>query len=142
MDIRFYPFIRDDYTVWRSMVNDYDCDITDDRASNAWEKIFQAGTGIYAIMIFVNDIPAGFYHYNFHEFAFATGTTCYLSDLYVVPQYRRNGIARIVLNKLITRANQEHWERLYWVTEHGNSARSLYDEVAQAEFVRYHIDFK
>lgn len=129
------------YDIWREMVRDYDADITADRACNSWEKSFCNNTDITLMMIQVDHEPAGFLHYNFHEFVFAIGKTCYLSDLYVIPKFRRRGIARCVLSNLILQAQTEGWERLYWVTEHANPARSLYDELAQADFVRYHIDF-
>jgi GNAT superfamily N-acetyltransferase len=129
-----------DYLVWSDMVQDYDPDLTWERIKNAWNTIL-FNPDIYGYLIRVDNQIVGFAHLVYHTFPFAVGTTCYLSDLYVKREFRRKGIATEVLNQFIQIAKDSKWERLYWVTEHGNPARTLYDSVAKCEFVRYHTDF-
>lgn len=79
-------------------------------------------------------------HHVFHDHTFMDKPVCYLADLYVHPDYRRRGIASMLIRHLLDRAKTENWQRVYWVTEKDNPARELYDKFASDDFVRYHAD--
>lgn len=131
---------RADHAVWLGMVLDYDADVAG-LAGDAWSRILGDDSGVVGLIATLDGEIAGFAHYVLHDFPFRAGPVCYLSDLYVRPEYRRLGIARALLNHLIDVCTHNNWARLYWVTEHHNPIRPLYDELGIAEFVRYHRDF-
>jgi GNAT superfamily N-acetyltransferase len=134
------PVSRTDHTAWLEMVLDYDPDVSD-QAEGAWRRFFDPASSAVCRIVAVDGIPAGFMHYQFHDFCFSSGPVAYLSDLYIAPAFRRQGIARMLLDYLVEMARTQGWSRLYWVTEHDNPARTLYDEIGKPEFVRYHVDF-
>lgn len=47
---------------------------------------------------------------------------CYLEDLFVDPQVRRQGIARRLMQALQTEGKRKGWSRIYWNTRTGNPA--------------------
>lgn len=135
---------RCDEVIWKEMVNDYDPDLKMG-ADAAWDKMMKCisnpetyRTGHFVIEY--NGEVIGFFNIVNHLFPLQAGDVCYLADLYVVPEYRQLGIATFVLQDIIDTCTEECWERVYWVTEHGNVARKMYDKVAHPDFVRYHID--
>lgn len=134
------PIYARDQGEWRSMIRNYDPDIAGD-ADYAWGRFFDKSSGLRGRIATCCGAPAGFMHYVFHDFSVMRGPICYLADLYVKPEFRRRGVARAMIEHLIDLASNERWTRIYWVTEHDNPARALYDQYGIPEFVRYHIDF-
>jgi len=127
-----------DYNSWARMVLDYDPDVKF-QTYNTWAKFFNSEA---TCLLAVKDKQVvGFLHYLVHDFCFKTGSVYYLSDLYVMPEFRRLGIARTLLQHLLDTVRKIKSSRVYWVTEFDNPARHLYDEVGgHADFIRYHID--
>lgn len=128
-----------DHDDWIAMVNDYDPDLTPTKLNVAWKNLKRQHSAGYLIQVAGSSV--GFLHLTYHPFVFAD-RTCYLSDLYVKPEFRRRGVAREVLTLLVDKFKLAGWDRLYWITEYDNPIRSLYDSIAKTEFVRYHIDSK
>ena len=139
--ISIRPICRSDYATWRSMLDDYDDELGVKDIECAWERFFTAPNKFVGKVAEFDGETAGFIHYTFHEFVLMRGRICYLANLYVKPEFRRRGIAREMLEQLIAQAQNESWRRVYWVTEHSNPARALYDQYATPEFTRYHRDF-
>jgi len=121
------------------MVEDYDSCIPE-KYDIAWNKFFDDSSSVNCLVAIVDSKIVGFMNYLLHESAWDEEPFCYLSDLYVKPEYRLNGYARYMIQALLERTIQYGWARLYWVTEFGNPTRILYDRLANSEFVRYHID--
>ena len=129
-----------DFHAWCAMVEDYDPDVAE-RVKDAWEHFFSAAPYVCTLAI-EDGKPVAFIHYTFHGFCFGKGKNCYVSDLYVAPEYRRRGIARELLTNVLEKAKKLGWARVYWVTQFDNPARALYDSMGIPEFVRYHVDFE
>lgn len=139
------PIIRDvklqDRAAWFEMALDYD-DELGDQAVNAWRRMFEPNSGLSCQVVVYRGETIAFMQHVFHNFFFKKGQVCYLSDLYVRPEFRRQGIARKLLEYLLDKARTNKWARVYWITEHGNPAKALYDQYASPDFVRYHLDLE
>lgn len=84
----------------------------------------------------------GFCHYILHENTWSLQPLCYLEDMFVAPESRRQGVARGFLDHLQALAAAEGWNQLYWTTRINNEpARALYDQVTGGPdpMVRYRI---
>jgi GNAT superfamily N-acetyltransferase len=81
----------------------------------------------------------GFAHYIYHEDTWHPQPLCYLDDIFVQPACRRQGGGLALINAVKAAAEREGCRRLYWMTEKGNKARSLYDKVAESTKVVYRI---
>lgn len=130
---------HEDHDAWLEMVLDYDEDLGN-RAEDAWGQLFNPELDHTGWVVVYDNVPCAFLNYTFHGFIFSSGKVCYLSDLYVKPEYRREGIARRLLTQLVELGQTLSWSRIYWITEFENPARGLYDDFGVAEFVRYHLD--
>lgn len=127
-----------DRKVWLDMVFDYDPDIRQPEVD--WDRLMQHDPDVVCLVACLASRPVGFMQYMLRPQTFIKGPVCYLADLYVAPVYRRSGIARYMLQHLMTQARTENWTQVEWITEHDNPARELYDQYGIAEFVRYHTD--
>ncbi len=81
----------------------------------------------------------GLTHCVFHRGTWAINDFCYLEDLFVAPQARRNGVARALIEAVYLRADARKCDRVYWLTHETNAeARKLYDQVAtNLGFIQY-----
>jgi ribosomal protein S18 acetylase RimI-like enzyme len=70
----------------------------------------------------------------FNEQNFAGWATppIYVQDLYVMPEYRRRGIARALLAEVATEAQARNSRLIYLNVHEDNAARRLYDELGFA----------
>ncbi|MCE7004079.1 GNAT family N-acetyltransferase [Kibdelosporangium philippinense] len=71
----------------------------------------------------------GIAHYVFHPGIWGDGR-CYLADLFVDPNVRRQGIATAMIRWVAADAEEHGFPRLYWNTLEDAPARTLYDQVA------------
>jgi GNAT superfamily N-acetyltransferase len=74
-----------------------------------------------------------------HRSTWLIGDTCYLQDLFVVPDARGKGIARKLVEAVYAAADAAGAEQVYWLTHHSNrDGRRLYDRLAKnAGFILY-----
>lgn len=120
------------------MVQDYDPDIGE-RYRHAWTKFFQPSNS--NCLIASHDLKmVGFVTYVVHDYLWTEEPVCYMSDLYVKPEDRKNGYGRAMVLELAAISKALGHARIYWVTEKNNWARRLYDSLAESDWVRYHIN--
>lgn len=69
---------------------------------------------------------------------------CYLSDLYVIPEQRKSGTGRALIDHVIDFAQRNGIDNVRWLTQDSNvTAKGLYETyVAQSEFVLYSFPVK
>ena len=80
----------------------------------------------------------GIAHFLFHAHTWH-GETCYLQDLFTLPEARGKGIARALIDAAAEEARARGCATFYWVTKTDNApARALYDRIARYKgFIRY-----
>lgn len=81
----------------------------------------------------------GLAHYLFHRHCWKIEDTCYLQDLYVVPEARGLGLGRALIEAVYRAADAAGAPTVYWLTQDFNTeARLLYDRIAVlSPFIRY-----
>lgn len=103
-------------------------------AEDLEQALFAPGAIVGCLIAFHDGNPAGcaFWH---RSFATSRGReVMYLEDLSVLPEYRRKGIARMLLKRLAVEAKTLGFPSVYWVMKEWNEgARTLYAECG-AEF--------
>jgi GNAT superfamily N-acetyltransferase len=102
-----------------------------------WQRLLRQD-GVFGVGAKVEGKLVGIAHYLFHTSAWAP-KVCYLQDLYVSPEVRGKGTARVLIEAVANAARQAQATRCYWLTqEHNTVARVLYDKVAKFNgFIRY-----
>jgi GNAT superfamily N-acetyltransferase len=78
-------------------------------------------------------------HYLFHRSTNSITPSCYLQDLFTVPQARGQGVGRALIEAVAAEARKVNAGRMYWHTHESNTpGRTLYDKVAQnSGFILY-----
>ncbi|HEX3505745.1 MAG TPA: GNAT family N-acetyltransferase [Xanthobacteraceae bacterium] len=135
-----------DETAWRSLWAGYNAFyetvLPETVTARTWQRILDPASPIFARLAVADDDVAGFSICVLHEGTWVIHPMCYLEDLFVAPQFRGQGLGRMLIADLAQRARAQRWSRLYWHTRDSNPARQLYDEFTKADdFVRYRLAF-
>ena len=146
----FPPSLRDpvatDEAAWRELWSGYNAfyqtAVPEAVTARTWQRILDPASPIFSRLAVVNNQVAGFSISVLHEGTWVVAPICYLEDLFVAPQFRGQGLGRMLIADLVDRAKVKGWSRLYWHTRESNPARRLYDEFTKADdFVRYRLTF-
>jgi GNAT superfamily N-acetyltransferase len=106
-----------------------------------WARFLDGGEPVHALVAESGGRLVGLAHYLFHRSTTRIELTCYLRDLYTVPELRGRGIGRALIVAAGERARQSGAGNLYWQTHESNhTARRLYDSLARhAGFIVYEM---
>lgn len=97
-----------------------------------WSRIHDDHEPVHALVAEQDGKLVGFTHYLFHRTTVSIAPTCYLQDLFTVPEARGQGVARALIEAVYGRAREAGSARVYWQTHESNAtARRLYDQVAE-----------
>lgn len=141
------PVTRGDFAQWLPLWEGYNAfygragptalpgPITD----RTWERFFDPGEPVHALVAEIDGRLAGLAHYLFHRSTTRIELVCYLQDLFTAGTLRGRGVGRMLIEAVAARAHDAGAKRLYWQTHESNStARRLYDQLAQFDgFIVY-----
>jgi GNAT superfamily N-acetyltransferase len=96
-----------------------------------WARFFDPGEQVFARVAQAEGSILGITHFLYHRSTTRIELTCYLQDLFTVPQARGKGIGRALIESVYVQAKQAGIMRVYWQTHESNATgRLLYDKVA------------
>lgn len=104
-----------------------------------WSRFFDAYEPMHALVAEADGQLLGLAHYLFHRSTIRVEPSCYLQDLFTVPQARGRGVGRALIEAVYGRTRAAGCSRVYWQTHEGNAtAMALYDKLAvRSGFVVY-----
>ncbi|AEG92414.1 acetyltransferases-like protein [Ramlibacter tataouinensis TTB310] len=106
--------------------------LPDDVVETTWERLFDPGEPVLALVAETGGVVVGLAHYLFHRSTTAVGPACYLQDLFTSTAVRGQGVGRALMEGVKQQARLAGAAHLYWHTYESNSvARKLYDKVAE-----------
>ena len=81
----------------------------------------------------------GLVHYIYHAHNWKSEYVCYLQDLFVLKEMRRQGVAKALIQAVYKAADTNGTSSVYWMTQEFNhDARKLYKQVASlTPFIKY-----
>ncbi len=129
-------------SLWMQYCHHYEVELDARITERTWERIVDADAPIHALLAFDEHGTAlGLCNYVCHPHTWSDQTICYLEDLFVAPQGRRQGTATALIETLRERGIAAHWRRIYWITNEANvDAQRVYDRLAtRSGHVRYEI---
>ena len=136
MDIRLLT--RGDYNQWLPLWQD-NCAhlVADDVTAETWRRLTHIKESIFGLGVFDGDQNLrGLLHYVLHPVTGFKEPACYMQDLYIAPDYRRQGLAKRLVWELHGMGKQEKWARIYWFADRQNEAvQNLYKNLG------IHMDF-
>ena len=141
------PVEQADLPAWKPLWDGYNAfygrtgktALPDDVTRTTWQRFFDPGEPMFALVAESDGGLVGLVHYLFHRSTSRIALTCYLQDLFTLPEARARGVGRALIEAVYARACEQGLERVYWQTHESNaSARHLYDQVAAHEgFIVY-----
>jgi len=107
-----------------------------------WDWIFDTEEPFWCDLAFnQQDQVIGFVQYQLMHRSLSGSKVCYLSDLFVIPEHRKSGTGRALIDHVLGFAKHQGIDNVRWLTQDSNvTAKSLYETyVAQSEFVLYSV---
>jgi GNAT superfamily N-acetyltransferase len=143
------PLRPSDEPRWRELfdgyVRFYEREPSEPITRHLWQRLLDSASPVFAIVaVDANDHVIGIANYLVHENSTQLTPVCYLEDLFVDPERRRDGVGKQLIDWLLAEAKREGWSRLYWHTKETNYVgRLLYDKYTpHSGFLRYSIDIR
>ncbi len=125
--------------LWRGYQQFYGVELPADVTEATWQRMLDGREPMHGLGAFDGDQLVGITHYLFHRSTWRTNDTCYLQDLFVMPDVRGQGIARKLIEAVYAASDAQGAGQVYWMTHETNAtARKLYDTLAtNAGFIAY-----
>ena len=126
--------------LWRQYLAFYGTERPDEVYDTTFARLTSGRPGEFqGCLAWVDGKAAGLVHFLFHRTCWSVADTCYLQDLFVVPDARGGGTGRALIEHVYAAADTAGAAQVYWLTQDFNAtARRLYDRVGVlTPFVRY-----
>ncbi len=120
---------RQDYDQWLPLWQE-NCfhQTSDDVTAETWRRICNPKEPVFGLVAFNDqDQIIGILHYVLHATTGFIKPACYMQDLYVNEEHRKQGFAKQLVWELHDIGKREKWARIYWFAENNNeAAQALY----------------
>jgi ribosomal protein S18 acetylase RimI-like enzyme len=101
-----------------------------DVTAETWSRLIDPHSTVNGLCAIQGGKMVGLVHYILHPTTGAIAPVCYMQDLYVPPEQRRQGIARALVEELAKIGRMKKWTRMYWLAETDNeAAQTLYQNL-------------
>ncbi len=144
MPITIRPLEERDRVQWealfRAYIRFYKEKVTDEVIELTWQRVLGQEDGFYGLVAEEDGRRlVGLVHLLFHRSTWSPTYYCYLEDLFVDIDTRRQGVGRALIEASYREADKRGATRTYWATKADNAAaRRIYDRVAKPSgFVQY-----
>ncbi len=138
------PLQQSDRMIWENLFNQYaefyKTSIPDGGHDNVWQWIFDNDNSFWCdLIVDDNDKPFGFTQYQLMHRSMSGSMVCYLSDLFVTPDFRGQGAGRALIDHVFDFARSNNLSNVRWLTQDFNYAgRRLYDTYSpKSDFILY-----
>jgi GNAT superfamily N-acetyltransferase len=125
--------------LWRGYQTFYEVDLPREVTEANWARMLDPAEPVEGALAWDGDRAVGLVHMLFHRSTWSLSDTCYLNDLFVLPEVRLKGVGRLLIEYVYARAAAAGCASVYWHTHETNlTAQRLYDRVAQRTgFIQY-----
>ena len=125
--------------LWRGYQEFYKEEIPAETTRTTWARILDPLEPLFGAIALAGDRPVGMVHWLYHRSCWTASNSCYLEDLFVVPDHRGSGIGRKLIEHVFVAARAGGCAKVYWLTHETNAkAMLLYDRIARRSgFVQY-----
>ena len=126
--------------LWTAYLAFYETDVSDEVRAETFRRLRDAARPEQEARVAAAvGRLVGLVHYIFHPHNWRIEPVCYLQDLYTLPEARRQGVGRALIEAVYAEADARGAPSVYWLTQHFNApARRLYDRIGTlTPFVKY-----
>lgn len=126
--------------LWEAYLGFYRTTRPPEQFALTFRRLTEGGTSPFRAFVAVAaGRIVGLVHAIFHPTCWEARHTCYLQDLYTLPEARGTGVGRALIEAVHAEAAREGADKVYWLTAEDNyPGRTLYDRVAsRTPFIVY-----
>ena len=125
--------------LFRAYIRFYQENVPDDVIDLTFQRLVKQEDGFLALVAEQDGRLVGLAHVLFHRSTWSPTVYCYLEDLFVDIDTRRQGLGRALIEMVYREADKRGATRTYWSTkEDNNTARRIYARLAKlSPFVQY-----
>jgi GNAT superfamily N-acetyltransferase len=125
--------------LFRAYIRFYQENVPDDVIDVTFQRLVKQEDGFLALVAEQDGRLVGLAHVLFHRSTWSPTVYCYLEDLFVDIDTRRQGLGRALIEMVYREADKHGATRTYWATrEDNNTARRIYARLAKlSPFVQY-----
>jgi len=125
--------------LFRAYIRFYQENVPDDVIDLTFQRLVKQEDGFLALVAEQDGRLVGLAHVLFHRSTWSPTVYCYLEDLFVDIDTRRQGLGRALIEMVYREADKRGATRTYWATkEDNNTARRIYARLAKlSPFVQY-----
>ena len=125
--------------LFRAYIRFYQENVPDDVIDVTFQRLVKQEDGFLALVAEQDGRLVGLAHVLFHRSTWSPTVYCYLEDLFVDIDTRRQGLGRALIEMVYREADKRGATRTYWATkEDNNTARRIYARLAKlSPFVQY-----
>ena len=117
------------HELWLGYLEFYQHELSDEQTRLTWSRFFD-DYNLHGYVLEVDGKLVGFAHCSFTNSTWLEKPDLYLEDLFVSPEYRRQGLGERLILECSSIARDAGSRRLYWQTQRSNeSAQALYRKV-------------
>ncbi len=140
-DCLIRSFEQGDHDQWQLLWDQNNQGYRDDAVTaRTWQRLMTADSPVHGIGAYKNGVMAGFLHYILHPVTGHIAPVCYMQDLFIMPDNRRQGLAKGLIHALAATGRTEKWARIYWLAEQDNeSAQALYRHIGKKLAFSLHV---
>jgi GNAT superfamily N-acetyltransferase len=123
------PLERGDYEQWLILWRANGLNqISDEVTAETWRRLINKKENVFGLMALDEDGNLqGILHYILHPTTGFIEPSCYMQDLFVAKDARRQGIARRLVWELHDIGKKAKWSRIYWFADKNDIAvQNLY----------------
>lgn len=146
MVIRVRPLAKKDRKAWEGLFQDYatfyKTSVPDGGFDRVWGWIFDSTNDFWCDVVEQDEgAIIGFTQYQLMHRSLSGNMVCYLSDLYVKPEFRGASVGRALIDHVLNFARSKGLSNVRWLTQEFNYAgRRLYDSYQpKSDFILYSI---
>lgn len=131
----------DDFPQWLMLWNaNNQGQVNEPVTTQTWMRILDDTSSVHALVAEDKGELVGLLQYVVHPTTGSLSDVCYMQDVYVAPERRKQGIARKMVLELERIGKREKWARIYWLAEAGNeAAQALYKNLGQRLNFTLHV---
>lgn len=141
------PLLSDDQDQWVQMWADYNAfygrtgatALSEQVVRTTWCRLLDVREPVFGFVFEGEKQLLGLAHCVLHRNLIRSSDTCYMQDLFTVPQSRGRGVGRALILAIKDFCHMRGIQDMYWHTQSQNlTARRLYDDIARdTDFLVY-----
>lgn len=135
-DVEIRPVTAEDHEawlpLWKAYLTFYKTELPDYVTQSTWQRFLDSNEPAHAALALKDGKAIGMVHFIYHRSNWSIHCSCYLQDLWVVPEQRGTGVGRRLIEYVYATAKKGGADKVHWLTHETNvTAIQLYERIAE-----------